>query len=108
MKISALSYWKIKKTQSDKNLDSTLDELKKRVPIDLYELLLKIRKTVDDHTTVRSLKLSGSNLMLAIKSKNALNNLERIKSEFGNIKVSNIRTLTDGTKDYTVWVEIEE
>ncbi len=89
-------------------LDDELKQIRGNAPINVYNLLLRTRKVIDLDSLLLSFTLKGMDLTLTLRSRSALSDLESIKEEFGNVRASNIRTLEDGNKSYTVWVEIKQ
>ena len=89
-------------------LNMDLNQVYKSIPINVYNLLLRAEKAIDSNTTVMSFSFNGNELSLSLRNQNALGNLEGIKNEFGNVRASNIRTLEDGSNNYTVQVKIEQ
>lgn len=89
-------------------LDKDLKQIYESVPVNVYKLLLRAGRSIDSNTVILSFSFNENELTLTLQNQNALNNLEGIKNEFGNVKASNIRTLADGSKKYTVRVEIEQ
>ena len=89
-------------------LENELTQIRENVPINVYNLLLRTRNAINTNTVVLSFGLKGRELSLTLNSRSAVDDLEGIKDEFGNVRASNIRTLDDGNESYTVWVEIEQ
>ena len=89
-------------------LDNELKEIQESAPINVYDLLIRTSKAIDSSSVLLSFGLKGKELTLTLRSRSALSDLAGIKGEFGNVRASNIRTLDDGNKSYTVWVEIEQ
>ncbi len=89
-------------------LDNELKQIVENAPINVYNLLLRTSKVLDSNSVLLSFGLKGKELTLTLISRSALSDLAGIKNEFGNVRASNIRTLTDGNKSYTAWVEIEQ
>ena len=88
-------------------LENELMEIKGNVPITVYNLLLRTSKAINSNTVVLSFGFKSRELSLALNSRSAVDDLEGIRLEFGNVRASNIRTLDDGSENYTVWVEID-
>ncbi len=88
-------------------LDNKLSQIRKNTPVNVYNLLLRTRKAINSDSVVLSFGLKGKEWSLTLRSRSALSDLEGILSEFGNVRASNIRTLDDGNKSYTVWAEID-
>jgi hypothetical protein len=86
-------------------LENELTELKGMASSNVYNLLLRCSKAINSNTVVLSFGFKGEELSLTLNSKSALEDLEGIKAEFGNVRASNIRTLDDGSENYTIWVE---
>jgi len=89
-------------------LEDELKQIRGEGVINVYDLLLRASKAIDSNTVVLSFGLKGMELSLSLKSRSAVDDLESIKDEFGNVRASNIRTLDDGLESYTVWVEIAQ
>ncbi len=89
-------------------LENELTQIGGNLPINVYNLLLRTSKAIDSNTDVLSFGLKGKELTLTLRSRSAVDDLEGIKDEFGNVRASNIRTLDNGLESYTVWVEIEQ
>ncbi len=89
-------------------LENELTQIKGDVPINVYNLLLRTSKAIDSNTVVLSFGFKSRELSLTLNSRSAVDDLEGIKLEFGNVRASNIRTLDDGSENYTVWVDINQ
>jgi len=89
-------------------LENELTEIKGMASINVYNLLLRSSKAINSNTVVLSFGLKGEELSLTLNSRSAVDDLEGIRLEFGNVRASNIRTLDDGSENYTVWVEVEQ
>ena len=88
-------------------LDNELKQIQKNTPINVYDLLLRTSKALDSRSVLLSFGLKGKELTLTLRSRSAVDDLAGIKDEFGNVRASNIRTLDDGSENYTVWVDID-
>ena len=88
-------------------LENELSTIRGDSPINVYKLLLRTRKAINSNSTLMSFGLKGSELTLTLRSITVLRDLAAIKDEFGNVRASSIRTLENGNKSYTAWVEIE-
>lgn len=89
------------------NLENELTQIKRNIPINVYGLLLRTSKAINPTTILLSFGLKGKELFLTLRSRSAVDDLEGIKLEFGNVRTSNIRALEDGSENYTVWVETD-
>jgi hypothetical protein len=89
-------------------LENELTQIKGNIPINVYNLLLRTSKAINSNTVVLSFGLKGKELSLTLNSRSAVDDLEGIKLEFGNVRASNIRTLDNGSENYTVWVGIDQ
>ena len=87
-------------------LEDELTQVRGNIPVNVYNLLLRTRKAIDSNTVVLSFGFKSKELSLTLNSRSALDDLEGIAHEFGNVRASNIRTLDDSLENYTVWVEI--
>jgi len=86
-------------------LESSLMEKEKNVPVNLYDILLRMRKTVDHGTVISSFTFTGKDISFSCSSKNALETLKRIKREFGTVSISGITPFRDGTEHYSIKLE---
>lgn len=86
-------------------LESSLMEKEKNAPVNLYDILLRMRKTVDHGTVISSFTFTGKDISFSCSSKNALETLKRIKREFGTVSISRITPFRDGTEHYTIKLE---
>jgi len=86
-------------------LESSRMEKKKNVPVNLYDILLRMRKTVDHGTVISSFTYTGKDISFLCSSKNALETLKRIKREFGTVSISGITPFRDGTEHYSIKLE---
>lgn len=89
-------------------LENELTQIRETIPINVYNLLLRTRKAINTTTVVLSFGFKSKELSLTLNSRSAVDDLEGIKLEFGNVRASNIRTVDDSLENYTVWVEIEQ
>ncbi len=84
--------------------------LKKREdnrPVNLYNVLYRIRKTIDNHTTITSFIFSGHDISLSCNSKHALETVQKIKKEFNTLHISGITPNQDGMEHYTIKLEVK-
>ena len=91
-----------------RKLENELTQIKGKRSINVYDLLLRTSKAINSNTIVLSFGFKSRELSLTLNSRSALDDLEGIKLEFGNVRASNIRSLDDGSENYTIWVEIEQ
>ncbi len=88
-------------------LQAELHSLQDSLPLSMYELMVRVSNTLDKDTVVKTISVQDNELSLSLQSGNALKNLEKIKTEFGNVRASSIRSHEDETETYTVWVELQ-
>ena len=93
--------------ETTSKLENELTQFKGNIPINVYNLLLRTSKAIDSMTILLSFGFKSKELSLTLNSKSTMNDLEGLKHEFGNIRASSIRTLEDGSENYTVWVEVD-
>ncbi len=89
-------------------LENELTQVKGNIPVNVYNLLFRTSKAIKSTTILLSFGFKSKELSLTLNSKSALDDLESLKHEFGNVRASNIRTLEDGSENYAVRVEINK
>ncbi|MCK5153881.1 MAG: hypothetical protein KAQ93_05935, partial [Spirochaetales bacterium] len=89
-------------------LENELTQVKGNIPINVYDLLLRTSEAINSTTILLSFGFKSKELSLTLNSRNAVDDLEGIRLEFGNVRASNIRTLDDSLENYTVWVGIDQ
>ncbi len=93
------------KRKTIQKLENTLNERKKNKPVNVYNILLKLKKTIDHGTVISSFTFTGKNISFSCISKNALETLKKIKKEFGTVRISGITPFRDGTEHYSIKLE---
>ncbi len=94
-----------KKQLTIKKLKRELAETTQTSSVNVYNLLLKVRRAMDASTTLDSFSFKGQEFALTLTSHRALINLQKLDKELGILRVSNIKKLPNDNEKYTVWVE---
>ena len=88
-------------------LEEALKNREEHLPVNIYNILYRLRKIIDRQTTFTAFTFSGHTLFLSCSSKHALETVRRIKGEFGNVHISGITPNPDGTEQYTMELEVK-
>ena len=96
-----------KRLRTIETLDGELKGARDRDPANVYELMLRAAGALDKDTVILSFLYNNGELSLDLRSANALFNLESIEDEFGNVRASSIRALSDGNEGYRIWVKVD-
>ncbi len=102
LKKEALS---VKKVERIKELEKLLIEKSGSNPVNVYLLLLRLKRIADTGTKIDSIKWTQSTLTISCRSAVTLTALKILKDEFGVIQVSKIRPVSGGKEAFSVTME---
>ena len=97
-----------RKLEKIRELKKSVRQKEEDTPVNLYRVLVLIKKALIPHTAVRSLKITGNTLSLTFTGANTRGILENLKEYFLNIKISDIQVITDGSEKITAVMELLE